>query len=587
MALVLVLGMAQCKKQKANESNDGSYTGVTKNITFTTGGSSKVVVDNSILDELHFKWEEGDKLYVYGSANGTFSDGQYCGSMDIAKGVGTENGFFSGTLDNVPTSGKLRFFYSAEGLFNGTDKTISVDLSSQDGTLAGLATKIVASAELEVQPGGDYSAVLEVPYSVVKFDLSEFGTTTVTMTGMTNSGLTVSAKGKKNVTAGTSATLNSVTSGSTSYFVAAIPDLVTTLTFIGNSLVGSKTVTLSENTFHTLNGGGSVPVPTEPLWAASVVTIPVCAIHKNCASSGGVVTGTGVEEQGVCWGTNENPTINDNKYVHQYEYSTGNYTPKNTTTNNTFTGFMSSLADGTTYHVRAYIKKGSLVKYGDDVEFRTKTTAEEPVVTGVDLGLPNGTIWATCNLGAANEYDYGDYYMWGDNAACTGTTSGKCVNCDWQSYRFAANSTYTFTKYCPSGSTAYWYSEAGTPDNKTQLDDADDCVQQTLGGDWRMPTAAEWQELYENTTKVWTKSNGFWGWRFTGTGSNTDKSIFIPAAGYRHGLSYNDANSKGFYWKSSLDSSNPSNALTFAFYEVLTPNMSIMRFHGFAVRPVR
>jgi len=123
------------------------------------------------------------------------------------KGEGTENGFFSGTLNEVPpVGGKLRFYYSATAL-DDTEKII--DLSSQNGSLPGIASKLVAYADVAVKPdGGDYSATLVVPYSVVKFDLSAFGTTDITMTGTTNSGLTISAKGVKDVMTGGSTVLS-------------------------------------------------------------------------------------------------------------------------------------------------------------------------------------------------------------------------------------------------------------------------------------------------------------------------------------------------------------------------------------------
>ena len=32
----------------------------------------------------------------------------------------------------------------------------------------------------------------------------------------------------------------------------------------------------------------------------------------------------------------------------------------------------------------------------------------------VDLGLPSGTLWATCNIGANRPEEYGDYFAWGE-----------------------------------------------------------------------------------------------------------------------------------------------------------------------------
>ena len=64
----------------------------------------------------------------------------------------------------------------------------------------------------------------------------------------------------------------------------------------------------------------------------------------------------------------------------------------------------------------------------------------------VDLGLPSGTLWATCNVGAEKPEDYGDYFAWGE------TTAKSTYN--WNTYKYCGGSSTTMTKYCTSTSTA-------------------------------------------------------------------------------------------------------------------------------------
>ena len=133
----------------------------------------------------------------------------------------------------------------------------------------------------------------------------------------------------------------------------------------------------------------------------------------------------------------------------------------------------------------------------------------------VDLGLPSGLLWATCNVGADNPEDKGDYFAWGE------TTPKVAYN----------SSTYTYS------------------DNPVTLPSDHDAATVNWGGDWRMPTHAEWKELLNNTTVTWTTQNGVKGRLFTASKGN---SLFLPAAGYRYDSSLIDAGSYGNYWSSSL-----------------------------------
>ena len=156
----------------------------------------------------------------------------------------------------------------------------------------------------------------------------------------------------------------------------------------------------------------------------------------------------------------------------------------------------------------------------------------------VDLGLPSGTLWATCNVGASAPEDCGDYFAWGE-------TVTKEVY-DWSSYKYGdmVNDLFAMTKYCTNSSCGL----NGFVDTLTVLEPTDDAATANWGADWRMPTKEEWKELFLKTTCVWTTQNGVDGRLLTGLNGN---SIFLPATGFRlnneligPGL--------GIYWSSSL-----------------------------------
>lgn len=171
-------------------------------------------------------------------------------------------------------------------------------------------------------------------------------------------------------------------------------------------------------------------------------------------------------------------------------------------------------------------------------------------VEWIDLGLPSGLLWASCNLGATTPEGYGYYYAWGE-------TQTKSVY-DWSNYAYGSDYNQ-LTKYCNNSNYGYY----GFTDNLTTLQPSDDAATQVLGGGARIPTKAEWQELLDNTTAEWTTQNGVNGRKFTAANGS---SLFLPAAGYRDGSSLNDHGTGGGYWSSSLSESCQYAAWRMIFY---------------------
>ena len=185
----------------------------------------------------------------------------------------------------------------------------------------------------------------------------------------------------------------------------------------------------------------------------------------------------------------------------------------------------------------------------------------------VDLGLPSGTKWAACNVGANKPEECGGYYAWGE-------TEEKS-NYDWSTYKWCNGSYDTMTKYCTE-------SDYGTVDNKTVLDPEDDVAHVKWGDNWRMPTKAEQDELRYNCDWEWTILNGVTGYKVIGPNGN---SIFLPAAGFRSGTDVFGRGNYGYYWSSSLDSYSYS-ADHWDFYYVNYYWDYYYRYYGHSVRPV-
>ena len=172
----------------------------------------------------------------------------------------------------------------------------------------------------------------------------------------------------------------------------------------------------------------------------------------------------------------------------------------------------------------------------DNLLFQSQT--HDPVEGDwVDLGLPSGTLWATCNVGASAPEDYGDYFAWGE-------TAPKDYY-DWSTYKWCNGGHTTITKYCTNSEYGY----NGFVDNKTELDLEDDAAYVNWDPSWCMPTVEQQQELYQNCSSVWTTKNGVNGRLFTGPNGNT---LFLPAAGGRWDGSRYYVGSYGYYWSRTL-----------------------------------
>ncbi len=191
----------------------------------------------------------------------------------------------------------------------------------------------------------------------------------------------------------------------------------------------------------------------------------------------------------------------------------------------------------------------------------------------VDLGLPSGTLWATCNIGASLPSDCGEYFSWGE-------ISTK-PDFDASTYSYVSSNEKP-TKYCNDAS----FGNDGFVDNLITLEPSDDVATSQWGSGWCMPTKQQWDELRTHCKWMRTVRDGKKGSEVKGPNGNT---IFLPATGKRD--AWNKAPGHvgeiGYYWTSSLYTDNPQNAWYLYFGSGSAGISSNYRYFGLAIRAVK
>jgi uncharacterized protein (TIGR02145 family) len=197
----------------------------------------------------------------------------------------------------------------------------------------------------------------------------------------------------------------------------------------------------------------------------------------------------------------------------------------------------------------------------------------------VDLGLPSGTKWATMNVGASSETDYGLYFQWGDAQGYTADQVGFGDDkkyFGWKDYKYGNGTSSPGA----TGMTKY-----NNTDHLVTLEASDDAVAVAWGGSWRMPTEAEFTELLDNTNKQWTTVDGVKGYKFTHK-NDASKYVFLPAAGECDSGSVNYENIDSNYWSSSLNTSSVYYGRYLKFNNGECNMNNASRSYGFSVRGV-
>lgn len=196
----------------------------------------------------------------------------------------------------------------------------------------------------------------------------------------------------------------------------------------------------------------------------------------------------------------------------------------------------------------------------DEIKDTDIYCAHEGHAHAVDLGL--SVKWACCNVGATSPEEYGGYYAWGDPE--------KKESCIWTNYKWHNNDTGEMSKY-------------NDKDGKTVLDPADDTAQALWGGEWRMPTQAEIQELMDRCTWTWTSVNGVYGYKVSGNGN----SIFLPAAGSQYEELLTSQGTQGCYMSATLYSDDNGFEVCMGFNKKDRYTINSDRCDGHTIRPVK
>lgn len=303
-----------------------------------------------------------------------------------------------------------------------------------------------------------------------------------------------------------------------------------------------------------------------------VITYTPQDITPRTAVCGGEVVesqGLSWTELGVCWSTMPIPTVRD-AHLSTMDWNTP------------FVCTITGLVPATIYHVRAYVKHGGSCYYGEDKSFTTESVGGTGTYIGhefVDLGLPSGTLWATCNVGADSVEGYGDYFAWGETTTKVNEYNWGRYN--WANYKYSNGDYNQLTKYCTEAE----YGFNGFTDNLKTLEPSDDAAAVNWGSGWRIPTYDEWEELFRYTTNRMTTQNGVNGRLFT---ASNGWSLFLPATGYyQYGCDIWNIGENGHYWSSSLYTGQPYDAWYYDLKESSFEAGSLLgRSRGHSVRAV-
>ena len=499
------------------------------------------------------------------SGNGDTTEPSVTGdAIDVTNNTATLVGYATSIRDNLSTDLRVGFIYCLEGMpskNNGTQVDVVASSVAENGRYATTISNLLSDAtyyfrSFVYQSGiWFYGKVKSFITESIQVNITTGDATAITcfsakVSGSVNvqssySSLTYGICYGTNIEPTTNDNAQTASSGS---FTLQLRQLTggTTYYYRPYAIVDGQTRYGTVRTFRTLDDNvvETGDIDEEALTVTSRLTI-----------GGGAYSSLAL---GVCYGKMELPNVNNKTVTSNEVDDENNYTVK-----------LVSPGVGTIYY-RAYILIDGIPHYG-----AVKSFEREQVQAYVDLGLPSGTLWATCNVGASSPEEYGDYFAWGE------TEPKDTYN--WSTYKYCNGLYNTITKYCVHND----YGHNGFTDVLTELLPADDAATANCGSGWQMPSLDQITELYDSnyTTTEWTRQNGINGMKITSNGNSN--SIFLPAAGCRNDTSLNLVGSGGKYGSRSLDTGDSISAYGLSFGKFGINWSSSGRCLGFSVRPVR
>lgn len=305
----------------------------------------------------------------------------------------------------------------------------------------------------------------------------------------------------------------------------------------------------------------------------TVTTNSVDEITDTTAFCTGAIVDNGnadIIAKGFCWGTNQNPTLDDNVVAAEMT--------REEAADDFFTATLSDLIAATEYYVRAYATNSEGIAYGENIRFVTLEGNNEPEIPEdpelpedpyngyeyVDMGFQSGVKWATCNVGAVTPDAYGEHYAWGEIETKDTYEMSNCT-------------TYGKALDSISGNSEY------------------DVASAKWGGNWRTPKLEDMYELVTQCDWIWA-GNGF-----NVVSKINGNYIFLPAAGFMNTPAADAAGTEGaldqgtwgYYWTSTpyseeieggANTNKRACFVTFSSAGYMTDQG--LRYNGFSIRPV-
>ena len=242
---------------------------------------------------------------------------------------------------------------------------------------------------------------------------------------------------------------------------------------------------------------------------------------------------------------------------------------------------LAPLKPNTTYTYQAFVVIDGVYVYAEETkQFTTDKGGLCPDNNHphmIDLGLPSGTKWACCNIGASSPEEFGNYYAWGETCSRGGYSGNIFIGFTEENYQFYNGET-------ASGVGSFIvspYTDIGSNISGTVYDAA----KTNWGGSWRMPTKLQFEELIRYTTSTWATVNGINGRKFVGTKG----AIFLPAAGGGIEGAYTIYGTGGNYWSSTIVEGRLFNAWYLSFGSggsTMNYDGHRTRYYGHSVRPI-